>query len=128
MVREADNPDETPPAACRSAATPRQSLRLTLNGKSMEGKQFAEYRKRLGKTQRQMAQLIGTNLAYVDLHLPHLAALLVDESAEFVEHAELLVLATDVADQLDWEPLHTGEVIDLRRDLAVARCSVASSK
>jgi GDP-mannose 6-dehydrogenase len=75
-----------------------------------------------------MAQLIGTNLAYVDLHLPHLAALLMDEPAEFVEHAELLVLATDVADQLDWEPLHTGEVIDLRRDLAVACHSMASTK
>jgi len=54
-----------PPAECRSAATPRQSLRLTLNGKSMEGKEFAEYRKRLGKTQRQMAQLIGTSIKAV---------------------------------------------------------------
>ena len=75
-----------------------------------------------------MAQLIGTNLAYVDLHLPHLAALLVDEPERFVEYAELLVLATDVADQLGWEPLHAGEVVDLRRDLAVARPSMASAK
>lgn len=68
-----------------------------------------------------MARLVGKNLAYVDVHLPHLAALLVDRPEEILGHAELLVLATDVADELDWEPAYGGEVIDLRRDLVVAR-------
>jgi len=75
-----------------------------------------------------MATLVGTNLSYVDTRLPHLAALLVDEPAELFEHAELLVIGTDVADELDWESVYTGELIDLRRDLVVAGPSLATAK
>ncbi|MFH1919985.1 MAG: nucleotide sugar dehydrogenase [Planctomycetota bacterium] len=67
-----------------------------------------------------MTQLVGTNLTYVDLHLPHLAALLVDEPKEFFEHAEMLVLGTDVANELEWQSVFAGEVVDLRRDLVAA--------
>ena len=75
-----------------------------------------------------MATLVGTNLSYVDTRLPHLAALLVDEPADLFEHAELLVIGTDVADELDWESVYTGELIDLRRDLVVAGPSLATAK
>jgi GDP-mannose 6-dehydrogenase len=66
-----------------------------------------------------VAQLTGTNLAYVDRHLPHLARLLDDNPDELYRHAELLILGTDVAGALDWQTAYTGEVFDLRRDLVV---------
>ncbi|HID78338.1 MAG TPA: nucleotide sugar dehydrogenase [Planctomycetaceae bacterium] len=66
-------------------------------------------------------RLVGTNLAYVDVHLPHLAALLVDDPEELLGHAELLVLATGVADRLQLEGRFLGEILDLRRDLVVAK-------
>lgn len=70
-------------------------------------------------------RLRGTNLAYVDQHLPHLAALLVEEPAELFEHAEVLILGTDVANDIGWRDHYSGEVIDLRRDLVSCRPSVA---
>lgn len=71
-----------------------------------------------------LTRLVGRNLAYVDVHLPHLAALLVDQPAELCRHAELLILGTDVANDVDWAPLFAGETIDLRRDLVVAAASL----
>ncbi len=74
-----------------------------------------------------VSRLRGRNLAYVDRHVPHLAALLVDDPAELYCHASLLVLGTDVGDALDWQQNYSGEVLDLRRDLArpphVADCA-----
>jgi len=72
-----------------------------------------------------LTRLVGRNLAYVDTHLPHLAALLVDDAGELVRHAELLVLGTDVANGIDWQTLFTGDIIDLRRDLVVATAPVS---
>ena len=71
-----------------------------------------------------LTRLVGRNLAYVDTHLPHLAALLVEDAAELMRHAELLVLGSDVANGIDWPTLFTGEIIDLRRDLVVAAAPV----
>ncbi|HUG90533.1 MAG TPA: nucleotide sugar dehydrogenase [Planctomycetaceae bacterium] len=68
-----------------------------------------------------MSSLSGSNLAYVDRHLPHLAALLVDDAAELFEHAELLVLGTNVADELEMPPFAAFDVLDLRKDLVTAR-------
>jgi GDP-mannose 6-dehydrogenase len=65
----------------------------------------------------QVTRLRGRNLAYIDRHLPHLAALLVDSADELTDQADLLVLGTDVANELDLAEF-AGEVIDLRRDLA----------
>jgi GDP-mannose 6-dehydrogenase len=73
-----------------------------------------------------VSRLVGTNLAYVDRHLPHLAALLIDEAEELLQHAELLVLATNVANDIDCSRF-SGEVLDLRRDLAVERFSELAS-
>ena len=64
----------------------------------------------------QVTRLRGQNRAYIDRHLPHLAALLVETPEQLLEHAELLVLATGVADQLDLDRFH-GPVLDLRVDL-----------
>lgn len=66
-------------------------------------------------------QLMGTNRAFVDIHLPHLAALLVDDVHELYDHADLLVLGTDVADELDWCECYFGQTLDLRRDLVCPR-------
>lgn len=74
-----------------------------------------------------VSRLRGTNLAYVDEHLPHLAALLVPKPSMLYEHADLLVLGTDVATGLDWRSEFTGEVLDLRRDLVAARQTMAVS-
>ncbi len=66
-----------------------------------------------------VTQLRGQNLAYIDRHLPHLAALLVDDPASLLEHSELLVLATDVANELDLNGF-SGPILDLRCDLVRA--------
>jgi GDP-mannose 6-dehydrogenase len=65
-----------------------------------------------------VGRLRGRNLAYIDRHLPHLAELLVPHSAMLLKHAQLLVLSTDVANELDGLSHYAGEVFDLRRDLA----------
>lgn len=65
-----------------------------------------------------LSQLRGRNLAYVERHLPHLAALMVDDPRAVYDHASLLVLGSDVADSLDWRTQYAGAVLDLRRDLA----------
>lgn len=67
-----------------------------------------------------ISRLRGRNLAYIDQHLPHLAALLVDSPAELVEHATLLLVGTEVADELDLLSSYAGEVIDLRKSLVIA--------
>lgn len=64
----------------------------------------------------QVSRLVGRNQAFVDRHLPHLASLLVDRPEE-ISDAELLVLATDVADEHDWHATFAGPVFDLRCDL-----------
>ena len=74
-----------------------------------------------------LGRLRGRNLAYVDRHLPHLAALLTEESQALYDHAELLILATDVANELDGLTTYTGSVLDLRRDLARPESSLQTS-
>jgi GDP-mannose 6-dehydrogenase len=71
-----------------------------------------------------VSRLRGRNLAYVDRHLPHLAALLVDDPRTVFEHSNLLILATDVANGIDWRTAYHGSVLDLRRDLACPPTSV----
>ena len=65
-----------------------------------------------------VGRLRGRNLAYIDRTLPHLAQMLVTEPAMLLEHAETVVLCTDVADEHDWRAAHPGKVFDLRVDLA----------
>jgi GDP-mannose 6-dehydrogenase len=65
----------------------------------------------------QVSRLRGRNLAYVDRHLPHLAVLLVETADELFDHADLLVLGSDVAADLPAERFGDA-VVDLRRDLA----------
>jgi len=65
-----------------------------------------------------LGRLRGRNLSYIDRHLPHLAQMLVSEPDEVLEHAELLLLCTDVADGHDWHAAMSGKVYDLRKDLA----------
>ena len=64
-----------------------------------------------------VSRLRGRNLAYVDQHLPHLAALLIDDPDQVALHAELLILATSVGDSIPWRQRCAGQIIDLRRDL-----------
>lgn len=65
-----------------------------------------------------LGRLRGRNLAYIDLHLPHLAQLLAPQLGAVLAHAELLVLTSDVADGLDLASGFKGEIIDLRLSLA----------
>src|SRR5690606_38030805 len=65
-----------------------------------------------------LGRLRGRNLSYIDRHLPHLAQMLVSEPEEVLEHAELLLLCTDVANAHDWRGQAKGRVFDLRTDLA----------
>jgi GDP-mannose 6-dehydrogenase len=64
-----------------------------------------------------LGRLRGRNRAYVDRHLPHLAALLVEDADALLAHAEVLVLGGDAAAGRDWRLGFAGELIDLRRDL-----------
>ncbi len=66
-----------------------------------------------------VAKLVGSNLAYVDTHLPHLAALLVEEFPQLTEHADYLILGTDVANELSIPLDLQNHIFDLRRDLVV---------
>jgi len=72
----------------------------------------------------QLSRLHGRNLAYVDQHLPHLAALLVENQAALWQHASCLVFTSDVANQLDWPTDFDGTVIDLREDLVRSRAKL----
>ena len=65
-----------------------------------------------------LSRLRGRNLAFIDRHLPHLANLLVPQPSMLLNHAGLLLLCTDVANEYDWSGQFRGEVVDLRRDLA----------
>ena len=65
-----------------------------------------------------LGRLRGRNLGYIDRHLPHLAQMLVEQPDTLLEHAEVLVLCTDVANDFNWRNAHSGKVFDLRADLA----------
>ena len=43
---------------------------------------------------------------------------MVGDPSEVYDHASLLVLGSDVAEELDWRARYSGAVLDLRRDLA----------
>jgi len=73
-----------------------------------------------------VAKLVGSNLAYVDTHLPHLAALLVDDFSQLSEHADYLILGTDVADDLPISLDFQNQVLDLRRDLVIASSAMVA--
>ncbi|HVJ84639.1 MAG TPA: nucleotide sugar dehydrogenase [Caulifigura sp.] len=64
--------------------------------------------------------LVGSNLSYVDQHLPHLSALMVDSAEKLLEHAQLLILGSDAFDRSDLQTTFPGPVIDLRHDLVAA--------
>eukprot|EP00913_Durusdinium_trenchii_P010897 g10226.t1 len=61
------------------------------------------------------ANLIGSNLSFIEQHLPHLAALLVDRPEDLVDHSELVLIATGVANDFDWDGKFTGRIVDLQR-------------
>jgi len=64
-----------------------------------------------------VAKLVGSNLAFVDTHLPHLAALLIDDFTELCSHADYLILGSDVADDVVVPPELRDCMFDLRCDL-----------
>jgi GDP-mannose 6-dehydrogenase len=64
--------------------------------------------------------LVGSNLSYMDQHLPHLSALMLDDPAELLDHAQLLILASDAIDGRESLRTFGGEILDLRRDLITA--------
>ncbi len=67
-----------------------------------------------------VSRLKGRNLAYVDQHLPHLAALLVEDVSELFDHASLLVLGNDIANEVDIPACFKDSLVDLRRSIVVA--------
>ena len=67
-----------------------------------------------------ISRLKGRNLAYIDQRLPHLAALLVEDLGQLLEHGDLLVLGNDIADEVDLSSRPLDQIVDLRRCLVVA--------
>ena len=67
-----------------------------------------------------ISRLKGRNLAYIDQRLPHLAALLVEDLEQLLEHGELLVLGNDIADEVDLSSRSSDQIVDLRRCLVIA--------
>jgi GDP-mannose 6-dehydrogenase len=72
------------------------------------------------------ARLRGQNLSYAERHLPNLASLLTDNLLELFQHAELMVICTDVVKPEELVPFE-GEVLDLRVDLARPRAWLGQS-
>jgi len=72
--------------------------------------------------------LVGANLTYAERHLPHLAKLLVDNSSELFDHAELVVLGSDIADEIDLPCDYAGQFIDLRKNLVTADTEVPDTE
>ncbi len=70
-----------------------------------------------------ISRLKGRNLAYIDQHLPHLAALLVEDPTELYDHASLMVASTSIADQIELANTFSGPIIDLRSSLVTAHVS-----
>ena len=67
-----------------------------------------------------VTELVGSNLHFIDEHLPHLARLLQEDCSQIIDRSELLILATDVADCI--QPAvkrFNGPIVDLRTDLVV---------
>jgi GDP-mannose 6-dehydrogenase len=67
-----------------------------------------------------IARLRGRNLAYIDQHLPHLAAQLVETADELFAGTKVLLLNSAVADTIPWKASFSGEVVDLRTQLVQA--------
>ncbi len=66
-----------------------------------------------------ITELVGSNRHYIDESLPHLAKLLVNDPQQFLAAADLLLVATEVAERLDGIQKFAGNIIDLRRALVV---------
>ena len=73
-----------------------------------------------------LTALVGSNLHYIDERLPHLAKLLCDDPRQFLEHSELLLVATGVVKQLGELDQFAGDIIDLRRDLVAPSAETAT--
>lgn len=65
----------------------------------------------------QKSRLVGSNLAFVDTHLPHLARLLVTDDEELLQHAELLVFGTSNSSLVNQAKNLNIPIIDLNRDI-----------
>lgn len=66
-----------------------------------------------------VSRVRGQNLAYIDRHLPHLAALMAESREELLAHADLLIFTNGVADDL--KEATTCKQLDLRTALARSR-------
>ena len=72
-----------------------------------------------------VTELVGSNLHYIDEHLPHLARLLCNDSSEIFSHSDLLIVATSTVDRLAGWKQYTGQTIDLRKDLVAPQFETA---
>lgn len=92
--------------------SPMAKLAEILHGRGYELRIFDPYVRVSG--------LVGSNLSYMDQHLPHLSALMVTDPEELLSHAQLLIIGSDALDDRDLQATFSGEVLDLRRDLITA--------
>lgn len=68
-----------------------------------------------------VTSLVGSNLHYIDQHLPHLAKLLNTDCDQILQQSDLLIVATGAVDRFEGFESFSGPVIDLRQDLVVAK-------
>jgi GDP-mannose 6-dehydrogenase len=97
--------------------SPMAKLAETLHGRGYDLRIFDPYVRVSG--------LVGSNLSYMDQHLPHLSALMLTDPAELFDHAQLLILGSDAVDGHNLLSTFPGEVVDLRRDLVTASAEAA---
>jgi GDP-mannose 6-dehydrogenase len=83
------------------------------------------YKVRIYDPYIQVGRLKGRNLTYIDRHLPHLAALLVESAEELIELTDMLVFGNDLSNEPIFQE-YAGKVVDLRRDLALPSSSSTS--
>jgi GDP-mannose 6-dehydrogenase len=75
------------------------------------------YDLRLYDTNVSLARLVGANRDYILHHIPHLAALMVDSTAELLAHAELLIIGNGAPEfkEVVGQRTQNQQVIDLVR-------------
>ncbi|MEC8556772.1 MAG: nucleotide sugar dehydrogenase [Planctomycetota bacterium] len=74
-----------------------------------------------------VTELVGSNLHYIDEHLPHLARLLCNDAPEILDHAELLIVATSTVNRLAGWQEYEGHILDLRKDLVAPQLETAEA-
>ena len=66
----------------------------------------------------QLGHLVGTNRAYIEHAIPHIAGLMCGSSQELLAHAQVVVIGKNVPELTSWEFDDSVAVLDIARTVA----------